>query len=128
MSATNHNIPTTARDIVRSTDRRLAHQESRPQVREAADIMGPGLGPFAVEIQDWSSDEALFNGILFSRPNALNSPNFAQWWIGTVWATDDGHGLQQIRQFQGGVQPRPEWLREFAPGGSGTSFGPWVAL
>lgn len=120
--------PTTGADWFRNIEKRSMQQDARPMVRDASDLLGPLFGPFAVPVQDWSGDEAAFNGIAYSEPGAINSPDDTKYWIGRVMATADGYGIQQVRQFRGGPQPTAEYIREFAPGGPGRLYGAWTAL
>lgn len=115
-----------AADWMRDKEKRLAHEEARPQIKDASDLMGPGLAATAIQVQDWSSDEAAFNGLLFSQPTAANSPDTARWWIGTVIATPDGFGTQTVREFRGALQPTDRYVREFSTAADVRSYGPWV--
>jgi len=62
-------------DWMRRIEKRLMHEERRPQIRTASDLMGPGLGPKAVQLFDWNDDITLFNGFFWSEPGpAQHSP------------------------------------------------------
>lgn len=130
MGATNHNIITDARGWMKDQQRRLNHQEARPQIRSASDLLGPGIAATAIQLTDWSSDETAFNGFFWSGPGALNGPNSAHYYIGSVLATADGYGIMTVREFRGAtVQPLPQWVREFAGSlGGGRTFGPWASF
>jgi len=125
--------PQTFADLQRNTEKRVLSQERRPQVRTAADILGPGIAPYAVEILDWNGDETSFNGFFWSQPGAINSPDPAnsKWYMGQVEATSDGFGLQWATEFRdivGNVWPPRSFIRRFFdPGTAGTrTFSAWA--
>lgn len=110
-------------DWMRMIEKRLMHEERRPSVTTASDIMGPGLGPHAVEVRDWNDDVTLFNGIFFSEPGSINSPDDNKAWIGESQATESGYGLQTVWDYQSGVYPPQMMVRTFTPE---AVFGDWV--
>lgn len=117
-----------AKDWMRDKEKRLSNEEARPQIKQASDLMGPGLAPFAVKLSDWSSDEAAFNGIFYSDAGALNSPAPGASWIGTVYATADGRGIQQVRQLGGGAQPQAEYIRGFQSPLGSRVYDAWALI
>src|SRR6478752_56618 len=97
-------------DWARGLEKRLLHEERRPAVSTAADIMGPGLGPFAVQLFDWNIDEATFNGMWFSEPGALNAPSVSDYWAGYSVGSDVGYGIQVVTQYRERVGETPsDW-------------------
>lgn len=94
--ATNHPVVTTAEGWFRAQEKRTLHEERRPRITHARDLMGPGLAPQAVEVRDWNAEETTFNGFFYSEPGALHSPDPTADWIGMVIATPTGHGLQHV--------------------------------
>lgn len=124
--ARNWNIPITDLDHRRQNEKRLQHQESRPMIRSAADILGPSIGPYAIETMNWSSDESAFNGLLYSQPGALNGPDDTKFWIGQVIASSDGFGIQMVREWRGAAQPTDKYVREFSGGGVVRTYTAWV--
>lgn len=97
----------------------------RVRVPNARQIMGPGLGPWAVRLFDWNDEKTLYNGVFYSEVASLNSPDIAKAWIGDSWATQDGRGVQQVTEIG---TSHPVWRRSFstAPGATAV-FTPWIA-
>jgi hypothetical protein len=118
--------PITYEDLQRNGEKRQLNQERRPQVRTAADLLGPGIAPFAVEILDWNGDETAFNGFFWSQPGAINSPDplNSKWYMGQTEATEDGFGLQwatEFRNIAANAWPPRQFIRRFFdPGSAGT--------
>jgi len=108
-------------------EKRVAHEERRPLVRTAADIMGPGLAPHATPVSDWNSEETRFNGIFYSEPDigVQHSPDPASLWIGVSYATEDGRGYQQVWDDS---DPVISYTRTFTTLGDSTEFTDWVLL
>lgn len=118
----------TGQDWARDMEKRVLHEERRPQIRTAADIMGPSLGPYAIRTDDWNSDEAAFNGILYTEPGALNSPDIAAYWMGTTMGTADGFGVQHLWEYRAASisDPIREFIRRFAtPAGALRVYSSW---
>lgn len=116
-----------ADDWMRGQEKRLMHEERRTHVTVAADIMGPGLGPNAVEITDWSGVETQFNGFYLSAPGtAVHSPDDTKWWLGQTVAQTDGYGYQTVWDYRGSSSPITVYSRKFSTTGAGTRiFSPW---
>ena len=112
---------------MRQQEKRVAHEERRPIIHSASDIMGPGLAPHAVEISDWNGEETLFNGIFTSNPNSgtQHSPDPTQHWVGVSYATVDGIGYQQVWNDD---DPAVSYHRTFTTTGDSTDFNGWVLL
>lgn len=100
MTTTNYPIPTTAQDYISRLEKNALREARRPQPLSTAEILGPGVSARAVQIMDWNSEEATFNGNFWSAPGALNSPDAAVRWIGTVSAQDDFNGVQTVYEAQ----------------------------
>lgn len=113
----------TGEDWMRDMEKRVLHEERRPAISTASDLMGPGLGPFSVEVTDWNSATTVFNGMLHSLPGAYNSPDATRFWMGTNQATGDGSGLQRVSEYAGHTTdvawPRFTYLRKFSTPVSG---------
>lgn len=137
MTGPNWRTNVAADDWVGSVEKRIMHSERRPTIRTAAEILGPGIAPFAIEILDWDDDATAFNGFWFSQPGAINSPDptNAKWYMGWSEGTEDGFGLQTATEFRdipGDVWPSPAatWSRRFYdPGSAGTrAFSKWALV
>lgn len=128
MSARNWPIPTSASDFFQQSDKRMMHQERRPAVRTASDILGPGAGPFSVVTLDWNSDECVFTGSFYSEPGAANAPDGVNWWIGNTFGTPDGFGFQVVWDFQGVTDPPVQKRRRFSTpsGGGPRTYSLWM--
>lgn len=119
-----------AEEFFRQQEARLAWEERRPQVTRAADLLGPGLGPRAIEITDFDSELASFNGFYYAAPGALNSPNDTKWWMGyTISPRTEGvGGIQVFWTFRAVDSPHSEVMRGFETSitASGAhTYGPW---
>lgn len=101
-------IPVDAEDLFRRNEKRMSMQERRPSPMEASDLLGPGFSARGVQILDWNSEEATFNGYFYSTPGAQNSPDPAVRWIGHVLAQDDNNGVQQVWEAEPPVAEKPE--------------------
>lgn len=115
---------------MREVEKRVLHEERRPNIRTASDLMGPGLSPYSVLINDWNADETAFNGFFHTDPLALNTPDNTRYWMGTSQATPEGYGLQRVTEYQGGrtdaTWPRLTYLRKFfTPPGAQRQFSAW---
>lgn len=81
-------------DWMRNQERRLTHEERRPRITKAADLLGPGFSSFAVRLLDWDSETARFNGIWYSDPDADNAPEPGVQFLGMTMAARVGHITQ----------------------------------
>lgn len=94
------------------------HEERRPSLRTAADLMGPGMGPFSVQVTDWNSATTVFNGMLHSLPGSFNSPDATRYWMGISQGNAEGSGLQRVSEYAGHTTdiawPRFTYLRKFS--------------
>lgn len=123
----------TGGDWMRDVEKRILHEERRPQIRSASDLLGPGFGPYANQTFDWNSDEALFTGSFFSTAGAVvNSPDPAKFWIGEVLSQADGYGIQHVWEHRVASDPTNSPIREYTrrfynPGTGGSPmFSAWV--
>lgn len=84
----------------RHLEKRLMNEERRPAVTRASDLLGPGAGPYAVQVFDWNSDDAAFVGVYYSSPDEgqSNSPDDAKHWIGETFGTAGGYGFQRATE------------------------------
>lgn len=122
-------------DLLREYERRDMHEARRPAPSSAADLLGPGLAPQAVQLSDWSDDSIGFTGFYYSQPGALNSPDPALFWIGTSITDPAGTGVQRVTAYddgQFGIDLYPAWpgvtyTRGFnTAGGTSRLYSAWV--
>jgi len=115
---------------MREVEKRILHEERRPNIRTASDLMGPGLSPYSVLINDWNAAETAFNGFFHTDVGALNTPGSDRMWMGTSQATSDGYGLQRVTEYRGPLTdflwPRLTYIRKFfTPPGAQRQFSAW---
>lgn len=114
-------------DWMTQQEKRVAHEERRPQINTASDLLGPGIAPHATPISDWNSEETLFNGIWVSEPDigVEHSPDPSKRWIGVSYGTIDGYGYQQVWDDS---DPVVSYTRTFSTIGDSPEFTDWVLL
>jgi hypothetical protein len=115
-------------DWMRNIEKRLMREERRPQVRDASDLVGPGVGPYARPVEDWNFDPQV-NGWFYSEAFTVsNSPDDTLPWMGFVEASPYGEGMQQVWQFKDYDAPPPDfYMRTFLTNDDGSrDFSPWV--
>lgn len=120
-----------ADDWMRSQEKRLMHEERRPRVSRASDLLGPGIAPRAVQVLDWNSPNLLFNGFLYSVPGATNAPEPDVDFLGINIATAEGHGLQTLWSHDPPTVNRVmrNYVREMhVHSNSIPAWGPWVCV
>lgn len=126
-------IPTDANTYLRQQEKRVMREERRPIIATASDLLGPGAGPYANLINDWSHEAGTFVGVYYSDPTLgqTNSPNNALYWMGETFATSDGYGFQRLTQVSptGATIAKPAvYRRHFASPSGVAVFQPWVQL
>lgn len=116
-------------DWMRNIEKRLMREERRPQVRDASDLVGPGVGPYARPVEDWNFDPQV-NGWFYSEAfTTANSPDDTVPWMGYAEASPFGEGLQHVWQYKDYEAPPPDaYIRTFVTNDDGSrDFSPWVA-
>lgn len=113
--------PLTFGDWQGDIEKRALNAERRPQIRNASDLLGPGIAPNAVQLSDWDDEATAFNGLFYSEPGALHGPDNTSYWMGVVQVTEAGFGYQRVRRYFSAVGSKmlEEWGRTFADPGSG---------
>lgn len=124
--ATNQRPVLTGEDWFRQQEKRTLHEQRRPQVHKAADILGPGFAPYAVELTDWNDDMTTFTGFFYSAPGATNSPDGTKWWIGQTIAMVDGFGIQTVWDMRGSSSPPTQKTRRFTSLTGERVFSTWA--
>ena len=124
----NWRIPTDAEAYFSQQEKKVAWEERRPRIRKASDIMGPALGPSAIQLDDLDGEVAAFNGMYLVQPGALSSPDPTKWWAGTTIADRETGGTQYLSTFLPGDTPHVQMRRGFAISGDGAvrQFSPWA--
>lgn len=122
------NIPQDMSTYLDQQDRRLGHEERRPRVTKAADLLGPISGPKAIQVDDLNGDLTDFNGWIVAPPGAANSPDSNKWWVGWVTASTEG-GVMLLATFQTEDQPHQMWTRSWdILISGGRSFSNWTEV
>lgn len=125
-------VQITGEDYLRQQEKRLLHEERRPIIRQASDLLGPGAGPYAIMLQDWNAPEANFVGVFWSEANnVVNSPDDTLYWMGRTMGTSEGFGIQQVWEHRDDADPdghiRSFIRRFYAPGGA-AQYSSWVEV
>lgn len=95
-SPRNSPIPTDIRQWMQRIEKIVGHEQRRPRVTKASDLLGPGFDAYAVEIRDWNSETARFNGFFYSPETAVNAPEPGMKFLGVVIGNREGHALQMV--------------------------------
>lgn len=120
-------------DWMRDIERRVLREERRPVIRNATDIVGPGIGPYTKRVTDWDTDAPAVNGFFYSVANQIiNSPDDTLDWMGLVEANPNGQGLQRVWQYITDVtDPNPSptlYTRAFVTNADGSrTYTEWTA-
>lgn len=131
-------IPINFADSFHQQQKRMMRQERRPTVTDATQLLGPGAGPFAVQVEDWNDEAATFVGVFYSEPGAFNQPTgMDHYWIGETfgYVNLDGErwGFQRITRIRhpsdaAGVDP-VGWnvqVRRFFAQGDLVAYTDWM--
>jgi hypothetical protein len=129
MAGTPRNSPIelTMGDWMRGQEKRTMHEERRPKIGKASDLLGPGFAPTAVHLNDWNSEEARFNGYFYSYGDASNVPEpGVMIWFGHIISS--GHHGEQTLWSHGPLPTRI--LRRYFHVHSNQMpvYGPWTPL
>ena len=117
-----HRPVITGDDMLRGFEKRLGHEERRPRIGKASDLLGPGFAPHAVQLLDWNSPTARFNGLWFSE-DALNAPTPVGVYVGMTIAAQQGHGTQIATTH---TTPMVLWMRTLhTHPAQAPSYSPW---
>lgn len=102
-------IETDAHDYFMGQKKRLEIADRRPVIRDASDLVGPGIGASAVRITDYDDILATFDGYYSSAPGALSAPNTTESFVGIVISDSAMGGVQKFT----GLTSRIEYTRVF---------------
>jgi hypothetical protein len=133
-------------DWMRDIEKRLMHEERRPAMRPIADVVGPGIGTYSRQVEDWDSDGPVVNGFFYSDADrVVNSPDDTKNWMGIVQANSIGEGLQRVWEYvdtadapdpdptlytrafvtnEDGSRTYTAWAQSTGGGGGGAPTGP----
>lgn len=130
MSNANWRTPIDFKDWTQAMEKRVGLEERRPTISSAADLLGPGAGPWAVETNDWNDEACTFTGVFFGSPmtGQVNSPDDAKYWMGEVFSTQEGFGFQRLTQYRLEPSGTGSWtprVRRFRSVSDLVVFGGW---
>lgn len=97
---TNWRTQVTAQDFFGQQKKTLQVANRRPLIRQASDLVGPGIGSSATMITDWNDELATFNGY-YSSGNAGNLATGVGALHGPI--PDAGHGNKDFHPYVGFV-------------------------
>lgn len=118
-------------DWMGQIEKRLLNVERQPVISHATDLLGPGAGPYAVQIKDWNADEATFVGVFYSNPTEgqANSPDNNRYWMGETFGTEFGDGFQRLTEFSPLALVSPDrFQRRFTTIGGVRLYSDWETL
>lgn len=131
--------PVSPQDWMVDLERRLKSLERRTAIGAPSDLLGPGIDTQAVLVTDWNGEEMDFNGLYYSLPGALHTPDLYTFpatkaWIGQNIVDPDGHGYQRVTHYrladaftQSWASGLPTYTRTFQPQGNGArAYGLWL--
>ena len=121
-----HRIIDNADIYLRDLEKGITRQQRRPNITKASDLMGPGLGPRAVQINNWRGEETMFNGFYYSAPGAIDAPDTTSWWMGETICQLEGYGIQRVYDYRGTSSPMTVKTRRIGLSGGLRVFGAWA--
>jgi len=121
-------IQTSGEDYLRNQQKRVALEQRRPVIRQASDLVGPGIGAEATRITDYNDILATFNGYYASEAGvALYAPNTTDAFIGSVIMDATLGGVQTFTSLSTGVEYTRTFIRNPSDEAS-ISFGLWHSV
>lgn len=117
---------------MRDIEKRLMHEERRPQNAKVSDVVGTGIGAYSRLVEDWNSEGPIVDGFFYSVADSIiQSPDDSKNWMGIVQANSIGQGLQRVWEYiDDPVTPSPDpgvWTRSFVTNADGTrNYTPWL--
>lgn len=115
-----------ARDYFGAQRKQLQVADRRPVIRNAADLVGPGIAALANRVLDFDNPLARFNGY-FATDGALNGPPLGTRFVGQVVVDETLGGIQMFTDLDSGE----DWRRAFtrAPADvDSITWHPWVRV
>lgn len=96
MGVENWTVETDAEDYFLHQQKKLETADRRPVIRKASQLAGPGIGPSATRVTNWSDLLATYNGYYSSAPGAVDAPNAVENFVGTVIMDSEFGGRQVL--------------------------------
>lgn len=121
----NWRIDTDAEDYFGRQKKTLEVADRRPVIRQASDIVGPGIGQNATRITDYSDPLATFNGYYSSSVGALSAPNATESFVGYVISDAVLGGRQVFTGLTSGTEYSRTFTRSPVDPES-LGWSPWV--
>lgn len=97
-------IQTNTSDYLSQQKRRGDIEVRRPTIRQASDLVGPGIGAAAIRITDFNNLLATFNGYYSAAAGALSAPNDSEAFVGQVVSDAELGGRQIFTGLTSGVE------------------------
>lgn len=125
-------IPTNAGDYLRRQQKTLDMEARRQRVANASQLMGPALGPVAIQIENLNDDVGgTFNGMWIAAPGTLGAPTPTGWFAGYTIANTENGGYQFASTFRPVDTPHTAYERGWTiiPGSSGVrAYSDWTPI
>lgn len=124
-------IPTDAGQYFLRQQKTLDMEQRRRGVTKAGDLLGPALGPYAVQIDNLDGDVGAFNGMWIAAPGTLGSPDEDHWVAGYTIANQANGGYQYASLYLPTDAPHIAWERGWSviPGSGGVrAYSDWTIV
>lgn len=122
-------IPTDAHQYLLRQQKTLGMEQRRRGLTKAEDVLGPALGPYAVQIDNLNGDVGAFNGMWVAAPGTLGSPSIDKWVAGYTIASQANGGYQYASLYLPTDAPHTAWERGWTviPGSGGMrAYSDWA--
>lgn len=130
MSESDWTIPVDSKGYFREQKKTLDMEQRRPRVTKASDLLGPALGPFAIEIDNLDGDLGAFNGMWVAAPGTLESPDEDLWFAGYTIASEINGGYQYATTYLPTDAPHRAYERGWrvVPGTGTRAYSDWTQI
>lgn len=114
---------------MRGLEKRVGHEERRPRITHARDLLGAGFAPYATRIDDWDTPAARLNGFWYSIDGA-NAPTATGTYIGISIGAGEGTIVQlaSLHRANDAIPDQFQIRRGHAHASRQVSYSPWVLL
>jgi hypothetical protein len=116
-----------AADFFSGQKKRQAIESRRPVIKQASDLVGPGIDKQAIRITNFNDLLATFNGYYSASGDAYFSPDGDELsqWVGVVVSDAEWGGYQEFTRLNDGVVMKRVFKRApYAP--ESISWEPWA--